>query len=103
MDGKDFVYVTDYISKEALLEQTAEEAAELAQACLKMARKLRDENPTPKTMDEIIVDLNEEMADVMICMDAIVESGIISNESIDSVAVEKYERWTKRLQEKGEE
>lgn len=41
--------VLDMIGTAALLEQLAEESAELAQAALKMARKLRNENPTPKT------------------------------------------------------
>lgn len=40
--------VLDMIGTAALLEQLAEESAELAQAALKMARKLRNENPTPK-------------------------------------------------------
>jgi hypothetical protein len=37
--------VLDMIGTAALLEQLAEESAELAQAALKMARKLRNENP----------------------------------------------------------
>lgn len=41
--------VLEMIGTAALLEQLAEESAELAQAALKMARKLRNENPTPKT------------------------------------------------------
>ena len=35
------------IGTPAMLEQMAEEAAELAQAALKLARVLRAENPTP--------------------------------------------------------
>lgn len=38
--------VLDMIGTAALLEQLAEESAELAQAALKMARKLRNEKPT---------------------------------------------------------
>lgn len=40
--------ILEMIGTAALLEQLAEESAELAQAALKMARKLRGENPTPK-------------------------------------------------------
>lgn len=40
--------VLEMIGTAALLEQLAEESAELAQAALKMARKLRNENPTPE-------------------------------------------------------
>lgn len=39
----------EIVGKPAMFEQLAEEATELAQATLKMARKLRGENPTPKT------------------------------------------------------
>ena len=35
------------IGSAAMLEQLAEESAELAQAALKAARILRDDNPTP--------------------------------------------------------
>lgn len=38
--------VLDMIGTAVLLEQLAEESAELAQAALKMARKLRNEKPT---------------------------------------------------------
>ena len=41
--------VLEMIGTAALLEQLAEESAELAQAALKMARKMRNENPTPKS------------------------------------------------------
>ena len=88
----------------ALLEQTAEEASELAQACLKMSRKLRGENPTPKNMIQIRNELIEEIADVMNCLEQIVEysdvinaGGSISHESIDSMRIYKMERWEQRL------
>lgn len=85
------------VGKPAMLEQCAEECTELAQACLKMARKLRNENPTPATMSDILANLNEEMADVMLCMNAIVEGGLLSYESIDSEYTRKQERLRKRL------
>lgn len=44
--------IVDRIGLPALLEQTAEECTELAHACLKEARRLRGENPTPKTTPE---------------------------------------------------
>ena len=39
--------IAEKIGQAALLEQTAEEAAELSHAALKLARILRGENPTP--------------------------------------------------------
>lgn len=52
----------------AMLEQTAEECTELAQACLKYARWIRNENPTFRDVDEIEDNLAEEVADVVICI-----------------------------------
>lgn len=91
--------VEDYLSEEAILEQCAEECSELAQACLKLARKLRGENPTPRSARDCLLDLNEEMADVTLCMNAIVNKGIISYESIDSVYTKKLDRWLSRLED----
>ena len=92
------VNFTEVVGKPAMLEQCAEECTELAQACLKMARKMRNENPTPAAMNDILQNLNEEVADVMICMTAIVEGGLLSYESIDSEYVRKEERLRKRLE-----
>ena len=92
--------VADYVGVPAVLEQTAEECVELAQACLKMARKLRNENPTPANMDDILKALNTEMADVMVCMNAIVEAGVTSYEAIDSEYMIKENRWERRINDK---
>lgn len=92
------VNFTEVVGKPAMLEQCAEECTELAQACLKMARKMRNENPTPAAMNDILQNLNEEVADVMICMTAIVEGGLLSYESIDSEYTRKEERLRKRLE-----
>jgi len=55
------------IGRPAMLEQLAEEASELAQACLKLARKERGENPTPLNMREIDEAIYEEYTDVIQC------------------------------------
>ena len=56
------------IGDAAMLEQLAEECTELAQASLKFARALRNENPGHKNPDEIIDNWHEELADVMLCI-----------------------------------
>lgn len=94
--------IHEKIGVPAVLEQCAEECTELAQICLKMARKMRGENPTPMNYQDILVKLNEEMADVMVCMQALVDAEVISYEAIDSVMVQKEERWEKRVNEKEE-
>ena len=60
--------VLEMIGTAALLEQLAEEWAELAQAALKMARKIRNENPTPKSRADCVANLQEEIADVELCV-----------------------------------
>lgn len=59
--------IIDEIGKAAALEQLAEECTELAQAALKYSRKLRGNNPTPKTIEELEADLTEEFTDVTVC------------------------------------
>lgn len=84
----------------ALLEQTAEECAELSQAALKLARKMRGDNPTPATIDEIHSKLTEEFADVRVCMDELLKSNVVSYPEVTAVAEKKLARWQKRIQEK---
>lgn len=103
--------VIERIGVPAMAELCAEEAIELAEAstklahaCLKLSRKMRGENPTPKAMDEIVASVNEECADVLYCINKLVEeSGLITYESIDSVYINKTERAEKRIgkQEEG--
>lgn len=90
-------HIVDYIGKAALLEQTAEEASELSQACLKMARKIRGENPTPKDTNDILENLNEEIADVILCCNELVDARIASYDDIGGMAMKKYKRWCERV------
>lgn len=83
------------LGEPALLEQLAEECSELAQAALKLARLERGENPTPKTEDECVSALNEEMADVCLCMDVVRDSR--SDYILDDIEIAKRERWSQRI------
>lgn len=86
--------IADNIGTPALLEQTAEECCELAQACLKMARKIRDENTTLKSIEDIRDNLVEEMADVELCMDEIIRNTqLVGVCEMIRIKEEKYERW----------
>lgn len=97
MECKTSNKIVDQIGVPALLEQMAEECCELSQACLKMARKLRDENPTPKSIEDIRDNLVEEMADVELCRIYLAESDVIGFKEIYPIMYEKEERWEKRL------
>lgn len=92
--------IVNEIGLPATLEQCAEECNELAQVCLKLARKLRNENPTPKSIDDIIINLTEEMADVQVCIDEILHTEVVTEEKISDVKKSKQHRWRERIKEK---
>ena len=89
--------VAKVIGVPALLEQCAEECSEFAQACLKMARKMRDENPTPKTKGELWENINEEAADVELCIESLLLSPVLSNTEMTHWKDIKRKRWDERL------
>ena len=82
--------VRNMIPQAAIYEQMAEECAELAQALLKKARKIRGENYTPKTHEEINNDICEEFTDVILCAKAI---GLTYSKSTMN---QKLNRWVSR-------
>ena len=92
---EDEKYIRDHVSEAAMYEQLAEECTELAQATLKMARKIRGENPTPKTKQGILLNLIEEISDVDGCL------CILGLEPKEDEKLYKNWRWVRRL--KGEE
>lgn len=91
--------VVDYIGAPAILEQCSEECAELGQASLKMARKLRDENPTPKTLTDIQDDLTEELSDVLLCIDYVMHCCNITVDDLSPIITNKQIRWIQRINE----
>lgn len=96
--------IMNVIGEEAVLEQIAEEAAELAQAALKLARKKRGINPTPKTEDECLCSLLEEMADLEVVMTEWLSNmpvGYVAQ--INSTMEYKFERWETRVHGEAED
>ena len=86
------------IGNAAMLEQTAEECAELAHACLKYARALRRENPTPKPMNEVITNIEEETADVSLCLAELSQGGLICDSNVMKWMEIKNERIQRRFE-----
>lgn len=84
------------IGEPATLELLAEECIELAHACLKLARVMRGENPTPKTEEECKAKVIEEVADVSICMEEL-DTPWLSQALIEKKSDEKYLRMVGRL------
>lgn len=81
------------IGEEEVLAQLAEEATELAQAALKLRRSLNGRNVTPVSRLDAEMDVQEEMADVLLMM---VMVGIEPGEIAETV-YKKVPRWCGRL------
>lgn len=90
--------IKEKLPPEDLYLQLAEEAAELSQAANKMARKLNDNNPTPKSEKDIYNNVVEEYTDVVL-----VASTILEMEPDELIGNYKLYRWNKRLEEKENE
>lgn len=91
------------IGTPAILEQCAEECSELVHATLKMARKLRAENPTPAEYKDIVEAVTEEIADVYLCIDLVIDALNIPAWKLVEIEKQKRERWVQRIDEMEEE
>lgn len=87
-----------YIGEDEVLAQMAEEAAELAQACLKLRRALMNVNPTPVSEQEAVLKLTEEFSDVILCVE-LLDLHQPWPDSVKHWMTFKANRWAKRLRE----
>lgn len=94
--------VVKEIGLPAFMEQTAEECCELAHACLKYARYLRGESPTPMKEEELILNFTEELADVKLCAEFVQNALAIRDIEIACWESIKYGRMKNRILEKKE-
>ena len=98
----DLEYIAENLSDEDILCQIAEEAAELAQAALKLRRAITQTNPTPVTAEKAADNLIEEYGDSVGAFLVWAKKNNLdneiyemSNENIES----KFDRWAKRIKE----
>ena len=87
--------IIEKIGIPACLEQLAEECSELSQAALKLARIQRKENPTPVTYTQALENLQEEMADMRLCIDLLAD--FLNLYNIGAIELEKKQRWIDRI------
>ncbi len=100
----DIEYIASRLSREDILCQLAEEAAELSQAALKLRRAITGTNPTPVSESTATDDLFEELADVAVVEEAYFAS-ISDNyrqregleDLVGCIAKDKGECWAERL------
>ena len=80
-----------------LLLQFSEESGELIQAVSKLIRKERGNNPTPATLEECRQSLVEELADVIVAIDALRDHWCVTSDELDPIVKAKTARWQERL------
>ena len=91
-------FIRDKVSQEELLAQTAEEAVELSHAALKLRRVLDGKNPTPVRLSEAFANFEEEIADVMLCLEILgYDMQLLTK--YRAMMDAKLERWAGRLRE----
>ena len=86
-------HIIDKLGTPELLAQLAEEAAELGKAALKLRRALDGKNPTPVSPADALRNVQEEMADVLLC----VLSVGLDEESAERTIRAKIPRWSGRI------
>lgn len=92
--------IVETIGYDEVLAQLAEEAAELSQAALKLRRAITGTNPTPRTVQECTTSMNEEIADVRLCLDLLGYNEPFNRNPQNTMMVEKAKRWKKRIAER---
>lgn len=87
--------ISHLITGDELLRQTAEEAAELAQAALKVIRAAK--GTTPLDGEDAVDMLVEEIADVQNCIAVLSERLPGLQDKANKISAEKMKRWKERL------
>lgn len=96
-DPEKLQYIIDCLPTEELLAQLAEEAAELAQAALKLRRVEDGTNPARVSREEAIKNLLEEIADVKLQIHLLGFDCEKAEEVIRGYMVRKTDRWADSL------
>ena len=92
-------YISTNLTARELLEQLAEEAAELAQAAMKVCRSLDDSNnPTACSPEAAWGQIDEELVDVLNAYCAVYGNfSAAANALMDCAASPKWARWYERV------
>jgi NTP pyrophosphatase (non-canonical NTP hydrolase) len=90
-------YIKESLNTEELLCQLAEEAAELSQAALKLRRVITRINPAPIGAVQANTNLNEEVADVDLCLDLLGFRSDTYRDLAEQIKESKIRRWSWRL------
>lgn len=96
---EDIIKIRRLLPMDEILAQLAEEASELSKAALKLRRALTGENPTPLSTFDCYEAIQEEIFDVINCIEV---AGLVQIEYNAPEIERKRQRWIKRLEERDE-
>ena len=100
MRNEDYLgYISDHLTRREALGQLAEEAAELAQAAMKLCRTL-DDSHNPTSISRVVGwrHLDEELVDVLNAYCAVNGSfSAAAGALMDCAGSPKWERWYERV------
>ena len=91
-------YIKSRLSEEMILGQLMEECAELIKAAHKVIREHQGVN-LPHIDHSAVEDLEEEIADVMLCVSLL---SCVDGDKIESWIISKENRWERRLKEESQ-
>ena len=89
-------FIRGKLNGSELLAQLAEETAELGKAALKLRRVMEGKNPTPVTLEDAFDNFEEEIADVLLCLD-VMGYDLKELSRYQAIMDGKRERWVRRL------
>ena len=90
------VVIRELLEGTELLAQLAEETAELGKAALKLRRAIDGTNPTPISVEEAFGNFEEEIVDVLLCLD-VLGYDLQELSKYRGIMDGKRERWVNRL------
>lgn len=90
-------YIRDQLPPGELFAQLAEEAGELAHVALKLRRIYEGKNPTPMDLGDAFDNLEEEIADVLVCLEVLGYT-LESIPKYRAMMDAKQDRWQTRLE-----
>lgn len=87
--------ICNILGQEEIIGQLTEECGELVQAAQKVRRALK--GTTPVSVNDALVSLAEECADVMLLIDCLNELGLIDRTGVQYIGRYKTDRWHHRV------
>lgn len=82
------------LGEEELIGLLTEECCEAGQASQKVRRAMH--GTTPVSIEDAKNQLNEEITDILVCVEMLIDTGLLKPDKIHKIAMSKVDRWFSR-------